>query len=296
VDITKPCDADALTTTLTVATHAATTLKTQRDAYAEAKRAAEEARAKVAAAKPDVSAEQAKADRTTAFNEWKQAEGVLRQLLEQVKEAETRLASAAVTLNAADRVLRSAQQGEEALAGWKAQIESFERLPQPDADAIAAADAACQAAREAVDDGAVVRMAKSRLADAERYSAQAKEYRDVATHLREQAAAVFQVLSQQIPPGPLRVEAGELVIDTADRKAEPFDRLSEGEKSKVAVEYAINAVGDGGIACLPQHFWDGLSVSSKAWVHRLATDKGAIVIVGEIAEGDLRVEPFAASA
>lgn len=296
VDLTKPHDAKELEAAVVAANNRRTQLMEQRSAYAKAEAAAAEARAKLAEAKPSMTLEEAAAATQQACERANAANETVRQIEAELKLAKEKVVAAEKAHFDAVAIEQAVKQAHAALAGWTEQVESFEKLPQPDDAAIVAADTACQQASEASETGAMIRMAKTKLAEAEKYRTQAVEHLKAATRLREQAAAVFGVLSKQIPEGPLYVAGGQLVIDTDDRKAEPFDQLSEGEKSKIAVQYAVNAVGDGGIVILPQQFWDGLSAASKAWVDAYSVEHGVITIAGEIADGPLRIEPFANAA
>lgn len=293
IDTSKPDEAEALTNALTTATTHAATLKQQRTTYSDAKTQAEQARAQLAEhEKSAVDVTKANLVHHDVLAAFKKASEKVVELRAALKDAEAACDTKGAEVRSAKQVLDAAEQAEKAVKGWRDQIAEFEKLPQPNDADIVAADTACSLAREAVDDGAEVRMAKSKLADAERYRKDAAAHAKEAKRLREQAASVYGVLTKQIPKGPLYVAAGQLVVDTDDREKEPYDRLSDGERWKLAIPYAVNAVGDGGFLCCPQDAWQHLSPTSQSWVAQFCHDNGVWLITGTVANGPLRSEVF----
>lgn len=293
VDLTKPDDANALTKALTDATTHATKLKAQRSTYIDAKSQAEQARAKLAEhEKTAVSVAEIEGQLATASDAAKKTAAAVAAARKALADAETEYEKAAARVTSLNQTMDAAQSAERAVAGWREQIAEFEKLPQPDDAEIVKADTACQEAREAMEQGSVIRHAKEKVKEAEGFTAKAKVAHDEAVKYREQAAAVFDVLSKHIPEGPLYVDNGKLVIDTEDRKAEPFDQLSDGERGKVAIQYAIDACGDGGYVTLPQSCWDGLSPANKQWIAEYSESHGVWTFTGEVSEGELRAETF----
>ncbi len=298
IDVSQPSDATELMSKLTAAANTLATLTEQRTAAENARDRAKAAEAKIAeheaGAGVTVEAAQKAVDEAAAANV--AAHKRVQELKAQLANAESEARSAIAAHSSAEQVLRSVKSEWDALSGWRDEIAKAKALVCPAAAAIADAEKAKADAEAAVNAGALVRRAKDKLAEAEGFREQAEQYRTAATALRERAQSVFQVLSQQIPEGPLYVAGDRLVLDTTDREAEPFDQLSDGERSKIAAQYAVDAVGSGGLVGLPQIFWDGLSLSSKKWLAEYASEKDAIVFTGEVADGELRIEPFGAEA
>lgn len=293
VDITKPDDADALTTALTEATTNATKLKQQRNTYIAAKAQAEQARGKLAEyEKTAVSVTEIECRLAEASATAKEAVNLVGELRRKLADAEMAYEKAAARVTSLTQTMDAAQSAERAVEGWRKQIAEFENLPHPDDATIVLAETRCQEAREALEDGCVIRRAKEKLKESEAHAAKAEAAKKEAAKYRELAAAVFMVLSKQIPEGPLYFDDGQLVIDTDDRKAEPFDRLSDGERGKIAAQYAIDAVGEGGFVCLPQACWDGLSPAGKKWLAEYSESHEVWTFTGEAASGPLRAEPF----
>ena len=111
----------------------------------------------------------------------------------------------------------------------------------------------------------MIRDAKRKLSEAEESAAKAKQHRAEADRLRK-AAGTDEVLSGVVSKSgsPLRVEAGRLVLDT-HRGATYFGDLSHGERWKMAIDIAIEAVGPNGVLTVPQECWEGLDeIARKA--------------------------------
>lgn len=293
VDLEQPCDATALQDAVLKITTDVATLKQQRTAYAEAQAAAKlatESLEKYEAAAVSVTAAELSYERETKAKE---------QIFRLVEELEKRLAAAKHDLSLANLAvehsfqnLKSAQQAAETAAAWREQIEKAKTLPNPSDDELAIAEADQAAARTALDVGASVRMAKGKLVDRDKHLKAALGYRDLAETLRNAALKVDEVLSKQIPHGPLRCERGRLVVDTARCKAEPYHDLSDGQKYQLAIPYAVRAVGVGGIICLPQECWAALHTPLKNELASIAKLSKVWIITGELADGELRPEIY----
>lgn len=303
VDVTQPCDDTVLSKAFEEASANVAKLANQRNTFLAAKATADQATAKLTEhEKSAANLKELNARHEMALNAFKASSSIIVQLKEQLAKIQEQLKLAEADNDAKSAAVRTmaemvgtAEQAEKAVDGWRAQIAEAAKLPNPTDELIAAAEAAKHDARKAMENGAVIRQAKAKLADAEKYRASAEEHRKMAEALRTKAAAVFSVLSSKIPKGPLYVHNGELVLDTADRKAEPFDRLSDGERTRIAVQYAVDAVGEGGMIVLSQPSWDGLLDESKAWVAKYSSDHDVITLAGEIADGPLRLEQYTAA-
>jgi hypothetical protein len=193
---------------------------------------------------------------------------------------------------AAKRTLSSAQQAEGAIEALKEVIAKPDALPCPSEADLQSAAVAVAKAQEAFDLGATIRAAIAKRDEAAKHEQAAAELGKQAAKKRDLAKSVYEVLSKQIPEGPLYVVAGELVVDTDDAEAEPFDRLSDGERWKIALQYGVDALGDGGFACVPQAAWEALDPINKDWVATYCREHGVWTITAEAAAGELRAEVF----
>ena len=299
IDMTQPFDADALLAAHTAATNRANTLKTQRTAYDEAKVKADEARAKLAEQnRTAMTVEAAQGVLDAAKTKAASIARRIDQLQSQLKEAQAEFNAAEQASLDAATILLATKQAHAALQGWKDQIASFEALPQPNDEEIAAADAAIAATKTAVDTGTLVRAGKLKLAEAETHRANAKELTKAAEVLRKAAAGVEGVLSKQIPPGPLRVVNERLVLTTDRKKNEPYADLSEGERVRTAVPYMVDFIGSqveegkSGVFTLPQRMWQDLQPADRDWLAKYCAERRVWIVTAEVAVGELRAEVY----
>jgi hypothetical protein len=299
IDMTQPHDADVLLAAHTEATNKANTLKTQRTAYDEAKRLADEARAKLTEkGEPLLTIDDAQATLDAAKTKAAAIARRIDQLQAQLKEAQAELSAAEQRSLDAATILLSTKQAHAALQGWKDQIASFEKLPQPSDEEIAAAESAIAATKNAVDTGTLIRAAKTKLAEAETHRANAKELTKAAEVLRKAAAGVEGVLSKQIPVGPLRVVNERLVLTTDRKKNEPYADLSEGERVRTAVPYMVDFIssqveeGKSGVFTLPQRMWQDLQPADRDWLAKYCAERRVWIVTAEVAVGELRAEVY----
>jgi hypothetical protein len=293
IDLEQPCDATELQDAVLKITTSVATLKQQRTAYAEAQAAAKlatESLEKYEAGAYSVTLAELNYERDTKNKE--QADKVVEELENRLAEAKHELRLATLAMEHSCQLLRSAKQAAETATAWREQIAKAETLPNPSDDELAIAEADAAAARTALDVGASVRMAKAKLVDRDKHLHAAKGYRDLAETLRNAALKVDEVLSKQIPAGPLRCEQGRLVVDTDRCKSEPFNELSDGEKYQLAIPYAVRALDGRGIICLPQECWAALHTPLKDELARLCKSLKVWIITGELADGELRSEIY----
>jgi ABC-type cobalamin/Fe3+-siderophores transport system ATPase subunit len=305
IDVTKPDDAAALQQTLIAASNRKTALDTQATAYRTAKQKATEAQAQLdefTKTAPDVKAAESEYDTALAAvgdrtKDVAEADKQVAELERQLAAAQAKLKTAQTAKTTAEQSandklasLSAARKAHEAADGWRSQIKEVETLPCPTEDELAQASRAEAEAKAAQEYGVQVRSAKEQLAKAEKYRAEASLAQAYAEKLRAAAKKVDDVLTEQIPQGPLRIEAGEFVLDTARGEGVPYDQCSDGERYGVAIPYAVRAVGEGGIICLPQEGWQHLDDGNRMLVAGSARDASVWIVTGEVAEGALRQE------
>lgn len=81
----------------------------------------------------------------------------------------------------------------------------------------------------------------------------------------------------------LRVEGGRLVCDT-DRGVEAFGELSPGERWRIALEIAVEQVGEGGLVTVPQEAWEALDSVNRAEIAEIAKQVGVVLLTAEADE------------
>lgn len=185
--------------------------------------------------------------------------------------------------------LTAAKQHNETIRQWQEQVSA--PLPAgPDDDALAAAATAVTEARQALEQAAVVRKAQQHLLLAQTAQEEALQHASAAAALRESAKGVDEVLSSAVArlSGQLRVEAGRLVLDT-QRGATYFSDLSHGERWKIALDIAIDALGeskDRGVIVLPQPAYEGLDDENRRLVAAHLKERGVVGITAECSDDE----------
>lgn len=217
------------------------------------------------------------------------ATGLVERASEEVQRLEAELAAAresmakACNLKAARiQARKAAEQHESTIASWKRQLARPEQtVTQEQLDA---AQQAVIAAKQAVENGAVIRRALAAKENARVYQKQADDHRREAVRLRDAARATDNVLSDIVGRlgCPLRVEGGRLVTDHPKRgKGVPFSELSMGERYAIAVPIAIRAVGKGGVFTLKQEAFEGLDYANRKMINDLLRGTEVTMITAE---------------
>lgn len=289
IDVTAPDDGDALQSLFEAAIRRQATLDEQLDAYNLATRRAHDAAAKLAAAQteyrgpPPAVAFQVLQDARAlvAASEFaeRSAEQVLRQAQAALVQARSRAGEALVVFDAA--VLHDSTTGD-----WQQTLD--EAVPQrPDTAAFSAAEEAVDQARGGVEAGALVRRAKQHLAEAAKAAEEAVLHRSRAESLREAAGGTDDVLSTLVARtgSALRVEAGRLVLTTG-RGATYFADLSHGERWKLALDVAIDQVGERGVLTIPQEAYESLDPTNRRLLAEHVRGRGVIVLTAEASDDD----------
>jgi hypothetical protein len=93
--------------------------------------------------------------------------------------------------------------------------------------------------------------------------------------LREAAKGIDTVLSEAVAKtgSPLKVEAGRLYVDSRGEK-KLFAELSDGERWLLALDIAIDALGDKGFIGIPQWAWGELQPANKKAIAKRLRDRG----------------------
>lgn len=162
-------------------------------------------------------------------------------------------------------------------------------------DDLTAAQAAVQAAQDAINRGAEVRLAKKRAEQAAHDAEIAKSKGKAADDLRRRAAGVDPILSSLIPEGcPLRYEGGRLVVATDRGQSELFSDLSHGERWKLAIDFAASALGANGLLTVKQEGWESLDPINQRMIHDLAVAADLVILTAEATDSELQAIPYVA--
>jgi hypothetical protein len=193
------------------------------------------------------------------------------------------------------RQLANAEQFEVTISDLKMTISAGE-LPVPDAASLSSAAEAVSKCRASIESGILARRANEQLDKSKTHAALELAALTKAESLRNAAKRVDEILSEQIASlgVALQVKAGRLVTRT--RRGETlFADLSEGERWKLSLDIAIEAVGDGGLLSIPQEAYESLDPTNRKLIANHVCGKGVVILTAESTDGPLRAEIDTAS-
>ena len=213
---------------------------------------------------------------------------------EAFRRAEAALAEARIQLTAATSHKELADR-------WQKDIEAAQEAA---ASAVTGAelekaDCAAVDARDACDKARRGREAAAYDEQRDRHDARRQAKDDEATVLRDGARAVDDVLSGIIQSAgiDLRVQVTggrvRLVTET-DRGVTCFGELSPGERWRIALDVAAEALGSGGELTIPQEAWESLDPANRAAIAAHVVELGIIAYTAESDDGPLRAEQVGA--
>ena len=289
VDLTSESDAAKLQARLESAIREESCLKAQVEASAKAMTAHRRATDALGDAEAEYcgpTLEEATEEESRCKTEVEQTEAKLRAAERALAEAKADHGQARTLYSQAIAIRKSAESHESTLRQWREQVETS--IPvAPDAEQLAGASKAVTAARQAVEQGALVRAARQHLAEADAHAATAVLHRDRAEQLRDAARGTDEVLSDVVAKSgsQLRVEHGRLVLDTG-RGATHFGELSMGERWKIALDIAIDALGTKGVLTIPQEAWEALDPINRGLIAEQVSGRGVLVLTAEATEDD----------
>lgn len=292
IDLTAPCDEQKLAADLELAIAEEAQLKTRARAALEAQYRVEEAAKAIKAAEatytgPGIGV--AEAQMNNAGAEVVNAQGKVDALERELAKAREALNAAKQQHEKSELAYEAAVRHETTIAKWRETLASH--VPEGVSDEqLAAAREDVEAAREAVQLGALVRDAQRRVAEADKHAHRAAELRTEETRLREAARATDDVLSSLVAElqVPLRVSHGRLVTPTDRSETELFSDLSRGEQWRLAIKVAVNAVGRGGLLVVDQEGWEGIDPEHKQIIVEELTGSGVLLITAHCDTGELR--------
>lgn len=203
---------------------------------------------------------------------------------EALKVLESRRVDMQVLVERADSEMRVAtmmrENTEREIAARKkiADAAAAEVPDEPDAAELERYAVAVAQGKAAMDAGGAIREAKRRVAQAGEHVGRANVSRKAAERLRAAAAGVDGVLTGLVSDlcAAIRIEDGRLVVTTT-RGRTLFGELSHGERWRLALEFAIGAVGRGGVLVCPQEAWEGLDPGNREMVAELLTGSGVVM-------------------
>lgn len=310
IDIERPHDEGALAQSLADRSATLARLEAEDRAAGERARAFANARAALdaaAAARGGQSSAAAQQALDAEIAQHDAAEVALGDATRAVQDAERvleeRRSAQRIATNAKADSLRRVEQARAAVAGAKAAETSLEQArsvveagagaPGPTPEAISAARDACTAARQDVQYGERVRLALSKLRDADAAGEQATKEDRAADTLRAIASGTEGVLAAaiaKVAPKGLRIEEGRLWLRRGEVE-ELVDDLSDGARAGLALRIMADAAGNGGVVVLDQTYWESLGPARRAEAIAHVATLPVRVLTAECARGgELRSE------
>lgn len=287
IDVKAESDATKLQGALETAIQLESRLKAEAAAFEKASKAAKLASDQLEDAEASYQGPplaDAQAREATRKDEADDAQAAVTDLENKLAAARQRADYARRDYSAAIADRKTAEQHEAMVKQWRDQIAAA--IPaKPDPNDIAEATRAVLSTRQAVESGALIRKARLDLMAADQHAETAKEHAAKAAKLREAAKGTDEVLSSVVAKTgcPLRVEAGRLVLDTK-RGATYFADLSHGERWKMALDIAIDAVGAKGVLTVPQECWEGLDNFAREAIAEHVSGRGVVILTAEASD------------
>ena len=237
----------------------------------------------LAAAGPGVSVADSEEAVAAAKTEAILADGEVARAREALAQAESRLTASREAVKVREAALIAAQRHAEAIEKARAAIASLADVQEPTRAEIDAAAVRVQQAHEAAERLGLLREEAHRRADADKAAEEAGTLRAIAETLRSAARGTDEVLAAMMArfaPAGLSIHDGRLVLDRDGRK-KFFADLSDGERWKVALDLAIDALGDARILAISQLAWEGLDADARAAVHEHAKSRKTVIVTAE---------------
>lgn len=294
IDVEAEADEKKLTANLETAIRSLQSLETQAEQAKRSKEQSETARAELA--KCEATADplhDCQVDEVAKEAHSHEMAESVDKLRKELAAMESKAATARAEYAAAIARRKAAEQSAATLAKWRAKLDEA-AIEAPAAGAIDDAKLTVDHHRKAVEQGAMIRRAKESLTQSEMAMITANAHRRQSIRLREAGKATDEVLSGIVASlgTSLRVQAGRLVLTTG-RGDTFFDDLSAGERAVIAVDIAIEQLGEHSVLTLSQEIWEGLDVDNRERLANHAIKRGVVILTAEATFGNLTAETFA---
>lgn len=190
-----------------------------------------------------------------------------------------------------DQQMTAARLDRERVAALRKMLDEAKVVPAVDASQVESARLCVEMARKAVERGAVVREALGRKAAAESAFTEVRRLRHESEKLRANAAATDSILSDLVAslgvPLSVKVIDGKTrLVTNTERGVTPFAELSAGERWRMALDIAIEAVGPRGLLVIRQEAWEGLDPSNREQIAEHCRDRRAVLLTAEATGGE----------
>lgn len=202
-----------------------------------------------------------------------------------VVQAEKALAAAK---DAERKALISLSHGERVAANvarYHKTIADAEGFAMPSLQEIFLAEMEAEDAGKIWDKAIAARKNQENLVLAKEHAAMAAKAEQQAQNARDAGRACDAVLEKAIRGGLLQVRDGRLYASTKRGKT-LFCELSDGERWEIAIDMAAEIVGENGLIVVPQHAWEGLDATNRAFIAKHAKKKKVTIITAEAQRED----------
>jgi len=212
----------------------------------------------------------------------KNARKKLHDFQEQMAQAETVLGAADDMERKASEALERAEEHANVVAELEEALSKPHTAVKPTESEFEAARQRLSFARAWVASYEVKRKAKRDQDAAQECKLEYVELLRKVKRLREAAKGTDDILSDMVGQSGcgLRVEAGRLVCDTV-RGSTYYSDLSSGERWTIAIDIAVNAVGNRGVLTIPQEAWEGLDSINRGVIALHAAAVGVVILTAE---------------
>jgi energy-coupling factor transporter ATP-binding protein EcfA2 len=173
--------------------------------------------------------------------------------------------------------------------------KSIECDAPPTDEEVAAAESAADAARKNMSACMKLRSVIAGWEHAHQIAAKIAKQKEYAESFRAQAAKTDGVLASLVGNRVkgMTFDGGRMLYKHPDRGLMRYADLSHGERSLIACAALIDGLGAGGLATLPQEFWEGLDPQNRAKIDAMAQRTGVVLITAECSDdAQLTAETF----
>lgn len=212
-------------------------------------------------------------------------------LEEQLGAAREKLQQTRNDIRLVDEQMSAAKRDRDHVAALRKMLDEAKAVPPVEPNQIEAARLCVDMAREAIERGALLRAAMEKSQQAAAAFADVNQLRRQAEKLRESAAGTDGILSDLVAklgvPLSVKVVDGRtrLVTET-DRGLIPFADLSAGERWRIALDIAIEAVGLRGLLVIRQEAWEGLDPENRGEIAEHCRNRGSVLLTAEADGGE----------
>lgn len=262
---------------------------------ATAERAIAECREGITVADAEEGVRAARANTVLLEGEVERARNVLAEAQRQLAVAKEQERSCVAQLDASKKLAETIARAKQALA-------EIRDVQAPSAEEYSAADRRVTDATNALGVALRAEAAGIRLAEANRYAEEAAQARADAEALRQAARGTDGVLAEmlaRVAPAGLTISDARLVLTLPDGSRKFYAELSDGERWKIALDLAIDALGDARVLAISQLAWEGLDIDARREIDEHARRRQTVIVTAEADHDvvrELRAETFGGGA